>query len=485
MSTTLDDFDTQANGLLKGAHGQQIIDAIRALNNQEGYDTSKPHPYWDFAEMWPGVIVGTWHEVTKYTVGAVQPAQYCVRKCYVGGAKTEAPLRIYNATDDPKQYYCATNLLENGAFTNQVQPGTQILVIALIDRGITNRKRYVFLADRPVLWMKITSAIDPSTVGPPPLGGGGYYNARSVAKAPVTLDPTTNLIAPISPNETVASTDDILAVNWYEANLGNPPSHIVQCPTFVPGWLIGYSNETTPRPVYRFYIPKSGIASLSIGFPGSFSGEVVALGTGRYYAAVMLGSALNQDVTTPFGTDNGTDYGVTGTCIWQNQAEALQPALAFSPHAMIAFGRDSMVTGNFEGSTLVTISGVPTIIPVYYGWATLALFPVDVYAVSGTGTVVDPFVYDVYAYGSLPPDPNYKLAAGQTPTERPFPACAVTAATHGMAWQRNGGVGVSLWFVYEQPSGTPLNGTYVISASLGGSVVYNGGTAIEPWTPAL
>lgn len=478
----LEDFNPQTIGPFSGAHGQQIIDALRKLDEKDGHDSAQPHPYWDFQEVFPATVVALNHELNGSQVGDVIPSMYWVRKCFIQGGATAEPLVLPPATDDQTQWYPATNILELGLQTSNVGIGQPVLVYAYVDRGIANRKRYIFVADRPVLWMKITSAMAPYIAGPPPLGSGGWYNARSVAKAPVTLDPITNLVAPISPNEEVASTDDILACNWYEANLGNPPTHVVQCPTFAPGWLIGYSDETVPRPVYRFYVPRPGSVPLQLA-----SGYTTATASGRYYGRVMLGAVAGQtlavlDALQWQGQDNGTLFPPfpAPLVMWCNFKEAGSGSIA-PPNSTFLMAGSRWVMGTFEG---VTSDGVA----VYYGDSlSYETFTIKITSVSGTGgdyTTPASYLYDcllmdgVGGFGSgLAP----LVGRGAGAPVGPFQP----GAGYGLGYlDANGTPGLFCAFEQPAPAWKVADGTYVISASLGGGFILAGGS-ITSYTPAL
>lgn len=426
----LDDFDTQSVGPLSGAHGQQLVDALRKLDRKSELDSSQPHPGWDMVETWPAIVVGL-NTVPNQALAAnpvlTEPAMYWVRKQYVGSGQTVDPVNLYNALDDANMFYPATNVAELLSGTTNVQMGQPVLVFSYIDRGVTNRKRYLFITDRPTLYLKITTAMPSASMGSF-IGGGGFYNARSVTKQCVQVDPTVagGLIAPCSPNEEVAGTDDVLAENWAEANLGDPGSHWVQPDTFAPAWLVSYSNETPPRPVYRFYSPRPGPQAMliNISTPSGFGATTIAFGTGRYAARPMTGNAVNPDATTDFDFDDpGTNGGSNGSmpyAIWQNMAEcrSAAPAVGFPTHSLQGRSAKPYVIGWFMGMTVLTIDAVSTPVPVYYGWAMCSVFSADLYCNPGTGSYGDDgtnttqptYAYDIYADG-LVSAAGYQLAA--------------------------------------------------------------------------
>lgn len=418
----LDDFDTTAVGPITGKHGQQIIDALRILDNQAGYDSSMPHPYWDMLETWPAIVVGLNAKPgeSESDLPVVQPAMYWVRKQYIGSGLTADSVNLYNALDDPTMFYPATNVLEMLDGTNTVKMGQPVLILVYIDRGVTNRKRYLFIADRPVAWIKITSAMGPASAGTPHVGGGAWYNARSVTGVPVTIDPTTDLVAPIAPSETVAASDNLLAMNWAESNFGDPPSHWVQCPAFVPAWLIGYSNESPPRPAYRFYVPRPGmIDGVVLAVLGSSGGG----GAGRYQIGVMLGSVAGLDQTTNFhGTDPGTRYPGSYNAYWTDVYEG----------GSGSNGTNIITVGSFIRGSFVGMATDGT--PVFYGSSAPsgALFRVKLVqngGSQGTASAAATWTYDVWVF-----DNSLQLLSA-APVEAPrFAIGTMTAATMGLAY---------------------------------------------------
>lgn len=253
------------------------------------------------------------------------------------------------------------------------------------------RPVFRFSFEQPIVWLKLIAPVPPNSVGPPPTGGGGYYEAQIVNGVPVTIDPTTDLVAPINPSEVVTSTNPTaaLAVNWAEANLGNPPSHWVQTSgyggsahegVFVPAWHIGLSNETVPRPVYRFYIPRPGPVPIKIQ-PG------LNYGSGRYYGATMAGTAVSvslpADFKSPQNPDNGTSFpGANEQRVaWCN---TLESGNTIAPNTWLLGNLDSgggtetsLVLGVFQGMGIDT-NNANALIPIYYGTAppTFCMFPV-------------------------------------------------------------------------------------------------------------
>lgn len=398
----LDDFDTNTIGPLRGAHGQQLVEALRKLDRAQASDSSGPHPYWDLVETWPGIIVGLWGtpaDESGNMPAVPNPAMYCVQKCYVGSGLTSDPIKFYPALDDPNKFYPATNVLELLSGTNQVQIGQPVLVFSYIDRGVTNRKRYLFIADRPIAWISITSPQPPTAVTPTYTGGGAYYNASLVSGSPVTNDPTISLIAPISPNESVGPTNQICAVNCAEANLGDPPTHSVQCPVFAPAWLIGYTNETVastppgPRPVYRFFIPRPGPVDASIIQP---LGSIGGVSAGRYEVSVMLGSVVGLDPATNFhGTDPGTQYPNAYNAYWTDVYEGGSASNGTTIMLSGAFVRGSFVGMAMDGKPAFYGSSAPS-------GTTFRINLTPNGGVQGTSSAQATWAYDGYCFdGSL------------------------------------------------------------------------------------
>lgn len=471
------DFDPSTINVVRGSTANAFLGALRKLDEKDGLDSSQPHPYWDQFETWPAVIVGlnqVGGDESGYNPGSIVPAMYWVRKQYIGAGLTADAPNFYNAQDDPTQWYPATNVLEMLSGTNAVQIGQPVLIMAYIDRGVTNRFRYLFIADRPVAWIKITSP-QPYTSGGSYSGGGGYYNSSLVTGAPVKNDPTTNLIAPISPNETVGPANAILAVNWAEANLGDPASHWVPCNSndgqvqdpFVPAWFIGYSNEETPRPVYRFYYPKPGLEVMQI--VGNVHASTPS--NGRYTAYILSGNVSIPDPAVTFTAWNQPEPGTAvqtsgGTYVyWCNTFEGGPNNGASSPTQGVVYGTEAdpsggsgrWVTGTFKG---MTTNGYP----VYYGdtspsQTTFAGFALVVSGTGGDYETRPSFIYDVgpfdptnsgvtagiWASGVAPyvgrdnhaDAPNGPMAAGYGP-------CLCYIDDYGQ---------IQLWDAYEYPTG--------------------------------
>jgi hypothetical protein len=347
-------------------------------------------------------------------------------------------------TVNPQAGIIATNLAEldqNGNPTgNFVQPGQQVLVAALWNRGSVggisasspsqnNAPLYMFWFFPTVAWIKIESAQPYYSEGSYS-GGGGYYNATLVTGAPVTIDPTTDLVAPISPNETLGTANAILAMNWAEANLGDPASHTVECPTFVPAWLIGYSNETPSRPVYRFYVPLPGPVTLKI--TGVYGSAIGGGGGARYKAEIQLGNVYRLDTATNYKlADPGTAFPGSANAVWVNVFEG-----GSGTDGTNVVGVGAAVRGSYVGIS-------SSALPVFYGSSapTGTTFVVNLSVDGGTST--PNFKYTLTTLGGIALtnatiSPDFRQGWQN-----------LTAATAGLAYINGTGV-VGLKYADEQ-----------------------------------
>lgn len=223
----------------------------------------------------------------------------------------------------------------NGMGTHTITQGTRVWLWGVPVEWDPTILRWVFFTCPPTAWIKLTSAAT----------GGGFYNARLLTGSPQTIDPTTNLVIPFSPNETIPSTDNILAENCLEANLGAPPSHwCTPLPMFVPAWPIGASNESTPRPAYRFALPPPpGPAVALITSPQGYAG--------KYNGTIYLPPTTDDgtgDLTMPDGMTAGA------SCLIINVEEDSGTPGAGTASATNRLATGSYVVGTYGGMSAET-----------------------------------------------------------------------------------------------------------------------------------
>lgn len=466
-------------------------------------------------------------------------ARYCVVRvlAYQSNVNDLPPLGVdadsANSGIADSTYLTATNLCEVLAGNAHLLPtdgSMTVEVFATWDVGSPQQKHYFFaVMPNQITWIACTSPMPPASLGSD-IGGGAYYNAIMLAGAPVTIDPLTNLVIPLTPGEKYSAltsglpTVTILAENSAEPNQGNPPSHWVPCGTFFggapdptlaaagsqlggasaaqwfPAYYTGMSNETPPRPTYRFFCPMPGVTDIQIdGSQSIYVSSTAILGSGRYIGATVQGSGHNVDPTTAFTAGGGPgllDPGFSanrtttlipnGTlCAFCNLFESGKNSVATTyPNVASKFlGDGKIVQGSFRGMMLypasTPISSLPTLIPMFYGYAapTAALFPVLLSVQSGgnggTDSALPTWTYTMGPIGGIngsgigysnttynytPQSPIYGRG-GSFPYQQ---LGYYEAATCGLAYIDYTGM-PQLFVAFELPSG--FTGTKTISGT--------------------
>lgn len=496
----LPDFKPGPPFLLKSESGKQIVGAIRKLDARDGYDTSKPLEY-EVVEIFGGVVTSIHYPSTVKPSDdppIPTPAMYWVRRTFIGSGNTDDPVVTYAATDDSLQLYPTTNLEEIDKATNILPLGQNVMMFAVLDRSQPVRKRYVCIGVPKWVWAQVGQPI-PSSSGGSFTGGGGFYSGRLLHGSPLKIDPSTDLVIPYNPSESGPYLNpsgdapyNVLLENTAESNLGDPPSHWV--PTYaatatnrqgftgpiVPCQYIGVSEETTPRPAYRFFYPRPGMVAIKIS--SGFSGA----GAGRYEGVIVSGSAVAA--TGPLVLpDPGSDTTNTGpasatlNCVWCNLEEAGPNAGSggFTLQSRVTRMTNAFVCGFYFGTVLR--SGL--LLPCYYGVASpgFTLFPVALNVNTGSGgagATPITFTYDLLANFHYTLAPPYYYATNQTPAFRSFSVGPATAAAWGLASIDVDGT-IKLWYAFEDRTG--VTGTFSFLDDLGASrnIVFSNGHALS------
>lgn len=276
------------------------------------------------------------------------------------------------------------------------------------ESGIGTKWALVRLCNVPasaVTWLRINAPEAAYSAGPPPVGGGGWYEADVLAGKPTDPpDPITDVAIPVA-GETIPPlvfpyNGLALAQNSLEANLGDPPSHWVQTPCYVPAWLISSASTDADgkRPTYRFAYPRPGPTTLSItgiyGSLGSIGGP--GIGGWRYQASFYVGTP--QKVTIAGATtlpDNGEIVNVG----------SLTPVIVCFENApesgnvgSFRLPAGTQVTGVFTGGYSDDVSPVP----IYRGSVPMPDVFEVVAADDGSGTnAADATSYATYKYNFI------------------------------------------------------------------------------------
>lgn len=290
---------------------------------------------------WYGIITNKGPNGESDFTAESNPGVYWVKVCYIVSGLTADTIKLSKQSSPPNPNYDGTgaatpcfptvvpacNLQEATAGSRTLATDGSVYVHVWENQDVQPFPctRNVFEVAPGQAWIKLTSIIGPASLSSPN-GGGGFYNARLVTGLPVTIAPTLDLEIPTNPAEKVPTTDNILAENSLEANLGNPPSHWVPLPSFVPAWYVGQSNETPPRPVYRFEYPNPG-SSVTVKITGirQVSGPPIA-GGGRYNCRVLTGRAAGVDPDTDLDLpDTGETVPGSDNAIFENECETAFP----------------------------------------------------------------------------------------------------------------------------------------------------------------
>lgn len=500
---------TRAGPLIpRGDRLQEPIDAIREiwayLASLDGREAFYPQ------ERFQATIISGFPVAQTNSLGSGVPmsgnspdytdARYCVVRVltYQSNVNDLPPLGVdqdsTNSGIADATYVTATNLAEILGGNGHILPTNGSLTVEVFgvwDVGNPQQKHYYFCTMPAVAWLCPTSPIPSASLGSY-TGGGGYYNGEILTGSPVAIDPTTDLVIPLKGELLPAPpTYTVLAENSAECNQGDPPTHWVPCgstfinasnqtfggapaTSLIPAYYVGISNESTPRPVYRFFYPRPGPTTLIIGGSGIISGG--GFGTGRYQCAILQGSGVKVDVTLPFtlsgipttgtpdtGTaipSSGSTYGPFG--IFCNLFEAGPEAAVSTPTHLLRVG--SPVVGFFAGMAAAVNSGVTQLVPMYYGHAAPAgtLIPVLLSQVSGsdgTSTSSPTYTYsgsiyfpaitgiDKWSTGSNTMQPLVRNGTGG-----PGWYGSYYPAQFGLAFCDCKGA-YTLWYAFEQPNG--------------------------------
>lgn len=429
---------TRAGPLIpRGERLQEPIDAIREiwayLASLDGREAFYPQ------ERFQATIISGFPVAQTNSLGSGVPmsgnspdytdARYCVVRVltYQSNVNDLPPLGVdqdsTNTGVADATYVTATNLAEILGGNGHILPTNGSLTVEVFgvwDVGNPQQKHYYFCTMPAVAWIKLTSVMPPASLGSPTVGGGGFYNARLMTGSPMTIDPKTDLVMPFSPAEAIPSTDNILAENCIEANLGDPAVHFVRdLPCFVPAWWIGLSKESTPRPVYRFAYPRIDRWH-TLKITGYFGGSG-GTGGARYKAVLVTGwldgtPSASANMSLP---DSGETVGTTTVCYESDPENAitqshLLPIGAFVEARWVGPGLDNTGTliAFFRGT------GLP-----------IGMFPVKVKndgGVQGTavGSVNCSLTYSIfYADDNGTGNRPIYLGTTLTPDVPRFPAC--------------------------------------------------------------
>lgn len=323
------------------------------------------------------------------------PGAYWVKVCQILGpgnpfylsqvkysTSAPAPPNIFSVTNVAEVTQSTTKLANSGSRTLPTDSSRMVHVWAFLDA--TQVVRYVMDECPPQAWIYIDTIMPPASSGSPN-GGGGFYNAKLLTGSPVTISPLGDVVIPTFPNEALPATDNVLGQNSLEANLGNPPSHWVPLGCYVPAWYVGMSNESPPRPVYRFAYPVPGPVSVKIISTNAY--YTGGIGAGRYAGSIGTGRVAGISKTSNFRPpDTGLTYSGTANCVLTDIYEG---GSAAAGTAVIANG--SIVHAFFVGYD----SENPTVPVLYFSSApTGTLFIVNLTQDGGSdGTNTAPNTY--------------------------------------------------------------------------------------------
>lgn len=313
----LHDWTKQAGLIPAGAHLQEAVDAIRELQHQISQFADPD----EFVAQERFLAVLTNGPSDNYQTNAQQndgkgadwpDYRYWIKRILIFGSgpnaavaagydtldesvpaqgSTPGKIDVFTAINLPEMIVQQTNQATHGLPTNET---FVVEVFGWWDVGNPQNKHYFFSACPAVAWMQITSTAT----------GAGYYNGKLLTGPPQTLDPTVNLVTPINPYESISMTENVVGQNIAETNLTVPsgcdPSHWATLPQVVEAWYIGMSNESTPRPTYRFSLFPSGIFVVKLSQNGGSNGNGTTAASYTYDVfyrgtTTKIGSTMSVD----------------------------------------------------------------------------------------------------------------------------------------------------------------------------------------------